>query len=122
MAGLDTLTWPTSRLGEALAAVARQRGWRLRGVEIPVCPEERGQDSPEALGEWLETAAAWLGLEAEPVAVPYAEVEALIRSAGPALIHLPATEKPGFLVLLGRQRRRVTLLGPDLRAHRVAVE
>jgi len=122
MAGLDTLAWPTSRLGEALAAVARQCGWRLRGVEIPVCPEARGQDSAEALGEWLEKAAAWLGLEAEPVAVPYAEVEALIRGAGPALIHLPATEKPGFLVLLGRQRRRVTLLGPDLRAHRVAVE
>src|SRR5262245_17822679 len=122
MAELDTLAWPASRLGEALAALARQRGSRLRGVEIPVCPEERGQHSPEELGEWLETAAAWLGLEAEPAAVSYAEVEALIRGAGPALIRLPTTEKPGFLVLLGSQRRRVTLLGPDLRAHRVAVE
>jgi ATP-binding cassette subfamily B protein len=103
-------------------ALARKRGWRLRSVEIPVCPEERGQGSTEALGEWLETAATWLGLEAEPVAVPYAEVEALVRGAAPALIRLPATAKPGFLVLLGSQRHRVTLLGPDLRTHRVAVE
>src|SRR5215831_13591600 len=121
MAELDTLTWPTSRLGEAVAALARQRGWRLRDVEIPVYPAARGQASPEALEEWLETAATWLGLEAEPVAVPYAEVEALVRGAGPALIRLPTTEKPGFLVLLGSQRRRAMLLGPDLRVHRVAV-
>ena len=56
------------------------------------------------------------------MAVLYAEVEVLVRSAGPALLRLPTTEKPGWLVLLGSQRRRVTLLGPDLRVRRVAVE
>ena len=34
----------------------------------------------------------------------------------------PGREKPGFLALLGRQRRRVLLLGPDLAVHRVPVE
>src|SRR5439155_27138181 len=105
MARLVPLTWPPSRLGEAVVALARLRGWRLRGVAIPGCPEVRDQDSPEALGAWLEMAAAWLGLEAEPVAVPYAEVEALVRGAGPAILRLPTTDKPGCLVLLGRQRR-----------------
>src|SRR5215831_12934683 len=121
MAGLDTLAWPVARLGEAVTALARQCGWQLHGVAIPSGPEDPGSGSVEALGAWLETAAAWLGLEAEPVAVPYAEVEALVRGAGPALIRLPTTEKPGFLVLLGSQRRRAMLLGPDLRVHRVAV-
>ena len=105
-----------------MAALARQRGWRLRGVEIPVGPEAQGRTVRRRLEEWLETAAAWLGLEAEPVAVPYAEVEVLVRGAGPALLRLPATEKPGFLVLLGSQRHRVTLLGPDLLVHRVTVK
>jgi hypothetical protein len=63
-----------------------------------------------------------LGVEAEPVAVPYAEVASLVSGAGPALLCLPGREKPGFLAVLGCQRRRVLLLGPDLAVHRVPVE
>src|SRR5207244_843907 len=66
-----------------------------------------------------ETAATWLGLEAESVEVPYTEVEGLVRRAGPALLRLPGAEAPRFLALLGGRRRAVSVLGPDLGVHRL---
>ena len=94
----------------------------MRSPETPVCPAELAYDRPEALHVWLEAAAAWLGVEAELVEVPYTEMASLVSGAVPALLCLPEREKPGFLALLGRQRRRVLLLGPDLAVHRVPVE
>ena len=73
MQALDTLAWPVGRLGEAMAGLARFQGWQLRSPETPVCPAELAYDRPEALHGWLEAAAAWLGVEAEPVEVPYTD-------------------------------------------------
>ena len=114
MEALNTLAWPMGRLGEAIMVLARLRGWQLRALEAPVYQEGLRQEGTEALGVWLEAAATWLGVEAEPVEVPYAEVESLVRRAGPALLRLPGLEKPGFLALLGYQGRRALLIGPDL--------
>src|SRR6266581_3486462 len=122
MEALDPLAWPVGRLGEAIVALARLQGRRLRGGEAPGGPAGPAPDSTEALGTWLEAVAAWVGLEAEPVEVPYGEVEGLVRRASPALLRLPGREKPGFLALLGSQRRWVRLLGPDLAVRRVPVE
>src|SRR5215467_15545232 len=121
MEALNTLVWPMGRLGEAIMVLARLQGWRLRNLEAPVYQEGLEQEGIEALGVWLEAAATWLGVEAEPVEVPYAEVESLVRRAGPALLRLPGLEKPGFLALLGYQGRRALLIGPDLRVHRIAL-
>lgn len=121
MEALDSLAWPVGRLGEAMAGLARLQGWRLQSVETPVCPPGVEQGSPEALPRWLEAVAAWLGVAAEAMEVPYAEVERLIRGAGPALLRLPGREKVSFLALLGVKRRRALLLGPDLAVHRLPV-
>ena len=121
MEALDALAWPVGRLGEAIMGLARLHGWQLRSPEAPVYPVGVAHDSPEALHGWLEAAAAWLGVEAEPVEVPYAAVESLVYGAGPALLRLPGREKPGFLALLGSTRRHAMLLGPDLVVHRVPV-
>ena len=63
-----------------------------------------------------------LGLEAEPVEAPYAEVEQLVRRAGPALLRLPGGGEPRFLALLGGRRRAVSILGPDRVVHRLQPE
>src|ERR1051326_1934149 len=122
MEALDALAWPVGRLGEAIAGLARLQGWRLRSTEAPVCPVGLAHDSAEAVHAWLEAAATWLGVEVEPIEVPYAEVESLVYGAGPALLRLQGQEKQGFLALLRRQRRRVLLLAPDLAVHRVPRE
>jgi len=94
----DTLSWPVSRLGEALEALARQSGFSVKSVQTQ--PRRRiWQRLGDALGRWLEAAAGYPGLEAEPVGAPYAEVKSLICSAGPAL-RLPGEGEPRFALLV----------------------
>jgi ATP-binding cassette subfamily B protein len=74
----------------------------------------------EAVGDWIEALAAWLGLEAEPVEASYAEVQRLVTGSAPALLRLPCAQgargagQPRFLVLLSGSRRRAVVLAPDL--------
>jgi ATP-binding cassette subfamily B protein len=119
MPHLNDLAWPMVRLGEAMAALAQHRGLAPRVRATPEPPEGLAQEGAEALGTWIETTAAWLGLEAEPVEVPYAEIKRLVRGAGPALLRLPSVGLPCFFVLLGGRRRVVSVLGPDLVVHRL---
>jgi ATP-binding cassette subfamily B protein len=85
-------------------------------------PEGIERHGGQALGQWIEAAACWLGLEAEPVEAPYSELERLLHSGSPALIRLPSDGDPRFLVLLGGRRRTVELLGTDLVVHRLGTE
>ena len=117
MGALDQLSWPVSRLGEALEALARTGGLAPRAVEVPPPPPSLARDGAEGLGRWVEATAAALGLEVEPVDVPYAEVERLVRSAGPALLRLPGADEPRVLALLCGRRRAVSVLGPDRVVH-----
>jgi len=116
---LDTLSWPGSRLGEAMEALARESGLAPRSTNPLPAPDSLARDGGETLAHWIEGAASALGLEAEPVAVPYTEVEYFVRSAGPALLRLPGEGEPRFLALLDG-RRAVSVLGPDLAVHRLS--
>ncbi len=118
---LDTLSWPVSKLGEALEALARKSGLSPRSVETLPPPPGLAQDCGELLGQWIESTAGYLGLEAEPVEVPFAEVEWLVRGAGPAFLYLPDEGEPRFLVLLRSRRRIVSVLGPDLVVHKLSL-
>src|SRR5439155_2179411 len=122
METLLTLAWPLERLGEALETAARHSGLPLRQRDIPPPSDGLGRDGTVEPGLWLETTAAWLGLEAESVEAPYAEVGRLVRGAGPALLRLPGAGAPCFLALLKGTRRTATLLGPDLAVHRRPLE
>src|SRR5262249_13674009 len=85
---LKNLCWPISQLGEAMRAVARRCGLPASDNDLSVPPATpRGR--PDALNEWVEAAADFLGFEAEAVEAPYAEVEKLAQGAGPALLLLP---------------------------------
>jgi ATP-binding cassette subfamily B protein len=119
MGDLDELAWPVSRLSEALEALARTRGLVPRSVEIPSPPHSLAQDGGEVFRRWIEATVSSLGLEAEPIEVPYSEVERLIRSAGPALLCLPGASELHFLALVGGRRRAVSILGPDRAIHRL---
>ncbi|HKX29780.1 MAG TPA: ABC transporter ATP-binding protein [Blastocatellia bacterium] len=125
---LETLCWPVSRLGEAMRAVARH-------CHLSICNQDRGQEisgPPAALrldqsialiarpewNEWVETAADFLGFEAEAIEAPYSEVEKLVRGAGPALLLLP---EGGILAVIKSDARRATIIDPDFTLHRAPV-
>jgi ATP-binding cassette subfamily B protein len=91
-------------------------------METPTPPHGLTQGSNEALTRWIEAAAGCFGLEAEPVDAPYAEVEQLVRRAGPALLRWPGPGEPRFLALLGSRRGALSILGPDRVVHRLQPE
>ncbi|HEX8201147.1 MAG TPA: ABC transporter ATP-binding protein [Isosphaeraceae bacterium] len=111
-----TISWPACRLGEAIEALGLRGGLGPRPAELDAPPADG------ALEVWIEAAAAWLGLEAEPVEVPYAEADRLVRGAGPALLRVADGRESRFLVLLRGDRRRPALLTPDGAVVRVPAE
>ena len=58
--------WPTSRLGELLAAFAERLGTAPPGTAVPEPPASNAD-----VARWLEAAASRLGLQAEPVEVRF---------------------------------------------------
>jgi ATP-binding cassette subfamily B protein len=117
---LSALFWSWSQLGSGLEALARRSELQPSAVQVPPPPSsiaflEDSAASRDALNQWIESAATWLGLEAEPSAVPYEGLEQLIQNAGPAVLQVPGNGAPRFLFLLPRNRGRVSVLAPDLR-------
>jgi ATP-binding cassette subfamily B protein len=118
---LPTLFWSPSQLGSGLEALARRSKLQPSPVQVPHPPSsiaslDNTAESRDALNQWIESAAAWLGLEAEPSTVTYEGLERLIENAGPAVLQVPGSSAPRFLFLLPRNRGRVSVLAPDLRA------
>jgi ATP-binding cassette subfamily B protein len=107
---LASLLWPPSRLGDALQALTAKTDDRLKTPSAIV-------DDWAALGEWLEGAAPWLGVETQAVETPYADFERQVSAMGPALIRMPG----GFLaVCKSRSRSAVLVLAPDCKRHKVS--
>ncbi|WP_437276885.1 ATP-binding cassette domain-containing protein [Sorangium sp. So ce375] len=118
---LGALEWPAERLGDALEALAAQGGLSPRAVAAPV-PTAGHLRSADALGAWIDQAAAYLGVEAEPIAARYDEIgEALLRVA-PAIVWLRDGGTPRFLAVVRRRGRDLAALRADRSTARVPVE
>ncbi|WP_437587980.1 ATP-binding cassette domain-containing protein [Sorangium sp. So ce1000] len=118
---LAALEWPAERLGDALEALATWSGLGPRAAAAPV-PTAGHLRSADALGAWIDQAAAYLGVEAEPIAARYDEIgEALLRVA-PALVWLRDGGSPRFLAFVGRRGHDLVALRADRSTARVPVE
>jgi ATP-binding cassette, subfamily B, bacterial len=109
------ITWPVSRAGEALVALARWSGHATKDGEIPAPPAHVVRGGPKILGDWIEAAAAQLGLEAEAEEIRYVQAERRIRSAPPALVWCSEVR---LLALAGPD----TVIAPDGSVKRVGRE
>ncbi|HEX2979907.1 MAG TPA: hypothetical protein VHO48_06565, partial [Anaerolineaceae bacterium] len=88
---LNELAWPGSRLEEAVEWLARTSGLVPVGVSIHDQPVAAAFASGQAgWQQSVESAAALLGIEAEPVSCTYATLEDFFRGAAPAIIQLPS--------------------------------
>lgn len=123
--------WPVAMLGEAVAHLA-QRARLIEQVPPPTPPFPVVLPSHTAAGleGWIERWAGQLGIETEAIHATYADVEALVQRAAPAILCLPANALPTssqpdegkLLILLKGGRRRVALLLPDLSVRWVMLE
>jgi ATP-binding cassette subfamily B protein len=118
-AGDANVTWPASRLGEALDALTQRSGLSSKAEETRNPGASIVRD-PVVLSRWVETAAASLQLEAEPANVQYSELEDYLSTAGPAVIRCSRNGEVQFLVVLETHSRKVRVLGPDFAVHNFA--
>lgn len=121
MTPLDGAVWPANRIGEMIRVLARRGGLDPREVDLPMMSHPVFSEDRVRLGEWIESAADMLAIEAEPMETRYPEIEDLLRGAGPAILCLPGQGPPRLFALLGSSGNTLRLLGTDLEEIRVPV-
>ncbi|MBI2841269.1 MAG: hypothetical protein HYX75_23365 [Acidobacteria bacterium] len=117
----DALTWSTAELGRAIAELVKRSGLGPRSADIPQLPLHLASDSPEEWSGWIEGAAGRLGVEAVHVQSSYANVEQILRAAGPALLVLPPPREPRVLAVIGARSRKVRILRRDRTVENVPI-
>ncbi|MGK3985444.1 ATP-binding cassette domain-containing protein [Sorangium sp. So ce136] len=121
LGALGAIEWPAERLGDALEALALEGGLGPRVVAAPI-PTAGDLRSADALGAWIDQAAGYLGVEAEPIAARHDELDAALLRVAPALVWLRGGEAPRFLAIAGRRGRDLSVLRADRSTARVQVE
>ena len=119
---LDSLLWPLSRVAEAIEALARRCGLFAGPAQNWASPSGSECKEAESMARWINAAAAHLGVEAEPLGVAYAEVQAFLAENVPLLLRFPDQTAPRFAALIGHQGKWAIVLGPDLVEHRLSLE
>ena len=120
----DNLCWPTSKSSDALEELARRAGLleASAGRLSPAAPRidvEQVVNNSDALAQWVEASAEWLGLEAVRTKVLYGEVGRLLRSAGPFLIQVFEEDAAKFLAVLRGGKGKVYVLAPGGQVHKL---
>ena len=112
MTDFSALSWPGSRLGDALTMLARHTGFdnNTAGVRSP--------ENDSALEGWIEWGAKKLGCEAHLLEIPFRDLESELATAHPALLRLSAGS---FLLLVGSNRHKLRVLTPALRVARISI-
>jgi ATP-binding cassette, subfamily B, bacterial len=116
-ADLQSLCWPVSRLGEALASLARKSRLIRIPAEVSNPPQDINGQSDETLTRWLISATAGMRVEAGPMEVAYRDVERFLQDSGPMLVRLAGMSGACFLALIGGRQRSLLVLGPDFSVH-----
>src|SRR4030042_2192685 len=86
---VERLAWRKMQLGELLEALGQKGGLFPRLAELPPMPEVLREADMESVGNWLDAAAACLGMAAAGVESRYMEIGQLIRAGAPAILKIP---------------------------------
>lgn len=106
------LVWPASRLPEALSDLARSVGLRVDSGRQETSRHSR-HDCPETVAERLD-------LRCVNVESPLSDLSSMLEQAAPALLRMGSTDD--YLVVARSGRRWLTLLDPQRRRRRVALD
>src|SRR5687768_3381494 len=110
MSELAALAWPLSRLPEAIESLAHCAGMKPARAGASPPPTFRGTPEHEEFDRWLHHVGAPFGIEVESVIASGAEMEEMLRGAGPALLRYRETDEqksvePSILLLIRASAR-----------------
>ncbi len=117
---LTAIAWPFARLGDAIEALGQRAGLPVQSATPPV-PRSEFANVKDDLDEWVQGAARFLGISAEPIDLVWKDVLPTLRSGAPCICRLPEESGAGFILIRNGRGSRVTLLAPDLSEHRLSV-
>jgi ATP-binding cassette subfamily B protein len=107
---LSGIAWSRSQAAQAILALARAAGLPMKRRQVSGSPGPGStQDEGPSEGASVEGVAAGLGLEAEAVGAVYADIDAVLAAAGPALLQV----QDRFVALVGARGRSLAVVGPD---------
>ncbi|TNE44731.1 MAG: ABC transporter ATP-binding protein [Deltaproteobacteria bacterium] len=119
---LSDLLWPVSGLGTALEYLAVEAKLLPKVTELP-SPPELEADSPRelrsALVPWMDAVSLRLGVEVEAFHTSYSEVDSVLQQASPALLWVVHEGQVGCVALVKQHGQRGSVLGTDLRLHKI---
>ncbi len=119
---LHAVTWPASRLDQAVEGLAKAAGLlsTSKASALPDIPEApRGEES---LREWMAFVSHHMDIEAVPVESSYPDIEKMLQHAGPSVLPIISGEETGFLLLLKGGSRKLTLIATDRSFRRISLE
>lgn len=110
-------TWPCAKAGEALEALARAAKMPVEAMKVPAT-ELDIRARPLEWEQWLDAAAAWLGLEVEPTPLSGDCIREEVEAVGPALLRVSIGGQDCLVGLLNATSKKVRLVdaGGDVRA------
>ena len=116
LAELEALGWPSSRLSEAIAALALRSGITAEASD-PANPN----DGPEALSAtaWIEWKAKRLGCEAESIETTFRDLHSELRSAYPSILRM---SDASYLAVLKSKGTKLHVITPRLAVRSVSID
>lgn len=117
---LASVLLPDAHLGQAVFDLARAVGFAPRLAALPTPPVEALEDR-QLLERWMEAAAEYFGIEAEPIEAELGEIDAMVARMAPAIVRLPdANGGHGVLAVVESSRTHVVVVLPGQVKRKVA--
>ena len=116
---LRQISWPASRLHEAMVMLARRTGFLSCRPDMLTLSGYGGPADDNIIDQWMAIATQKIGIEAEAVEFSYSELEQKLQKINPALIRLPGEDAPHFLAVLKGNKNGIKVITPDYTVRRI---
>jgi len=107
---IEALTWPASRLGDAITALALRAGISSNGETARNPADASELRSHERAAAWIEWVAERLGCEADPVETTLGDLEEALAGLKAGVLRISAES---FLAITRASGRRVRVIAPN---------
>lgn len=119
MIDLRSISWPASRLHEAMVMLAQRAGFLSSVPDMLTLSGYEGPADDNIIDQWMAIVAQKIGIEAEAVELSYSELEQEVEKINPALIRLPSRDTPHFLAVLKGNKNGIKVITPDYTVRRI---